>query len=154
MLGHFGVGKTSLVRRYVDSAFSEDYLVTIGVQVKKKELEINGEKVNLIIWDIEGNMAVSQARKSYLLGAQGFIYVFDVTRPETFENLAAEIDFLNSNYLDIPVEIVGNKTDLIVRDRIKEFFDQDEFEPCTFSSALNGENVENVFTKLSQKMLE
>ena len=52
MLGHFGVGKTSLVRRYVDSAFSEDYLVTMGVQVKKREIEFQGETIKLIIWEI------------------------------------------------------------------------------------------------------
>lgn len=65
ILGHFGVGKTSLIRRYVDSAFSEDYLVTVGVHVKKKEIDLHDEKVTLIIWDIEGNTAIDKARKSY-----------------------------------------------------------------------------------------
>ena len=58
LLGHFGVGKTSLVRRYIDSAFSEDYLVTVGVHVKKKDVVVNDEPVTLIIWDIEGNNSI------------------------------------------------------------------------------------------------
>ncbi|MEM7185395.1 MAG: GTP-binding protein, partial [Bacteroidota bacterium] len=50
LLGHFGVGKTSLLRRFVDEAFSEDYLVTVGVHVKKKAITINEQEVSLIIW--------------------------------------------------------------------------------------------------------
>lgn len=153
MLGHFGVGKTSLVRQFVDSAFSEDYLVTIGVQVKKKSLIVDGQPIDLIIWDIEGNMSLTQARKSYMLGAHGFIYVFDVTRPETFENLTDELQFLATHYPDVPREVVGNKTDLIVKDRIKDFFDQDAFAGCVFTSAKTSDNVEAVFEALSKNMM-
>lgn len=150
LLGHFGVGKTSLVRRFVDSAFSEDYLVTLGVHVKKKDVEINGEKVTLIIWDIEGNTSISKARKSYLAGSHGFLYVFDVTRPETFENLAEEMDFLTENYPTTPVCQIGNKSDLIVSENIKEFFDSEKFKNCDFTSAKSGKNVENVFIKITE----
>lgn len=152
MLGHFGVGKTSLVRRFVDSVFSEDYLVTLGVHVKKKEVEIDGEKITLILWDIEGNTSISKARKSYLLGSHGFIYVFDVSRPETFENLSEEMDFLKENYSKIPVSVVGNKSDLITTDQMEAFFKQDTFKDCEFTSAKKDENVENVFLKMTQQV--
>ena len=154
LLGHFGVGKTSLVRRYVDSAFGEDYLVTVGVHVKKKEIEINNEKITLIIWDIEGNTTVSKARKSYLLGTHGFLYVFDVTRPETYQNLTVEIDFLNKEYPSIPQCILGNKNDLISSEKIKIFFKNDLFKNCLFTSAKTGENVESAFLQIGASMIE
>ncbi|RMA66183.1 Rab family GTPase [Ulvibacter antarcticus] len=153
ILGHFGVGKTSLVRRFVDSMFSEDYLVTLGVQVKKKVVTIDDAKVTLIIWDIEGNSSISKARKSYLTGTHGFLYVFDVTRPETFENLEDEMDFLANNFPSIPVCKIGNKSDLLLTENAKEFFEQEQYKDCDFTSAKEGNNVENVFQKITKQML-
>jgi small GTP-binding protein len=153
LLGYFGVGKTSLVRRFVDSAFNEDYLVTVGVQVKKKEVSIDKEVISLIIWDIEGNQSISKVRESYMLGTNGFLYVFDVTRPETFEDLVTEISFLKENYPSIPIQIIGNKVDLIESEAIKDFFKKEEFKACNFTSAKYGNNVEEVFLKLTQLML-
>ena len=63
ILGQFGAGKTSLTRRFVDQAFSEDYLVTLGVQIKKKTLTLkNGDELSLIIWDIEGTRSEKDTR--------------------------------------------------------------------------------------------
>ena len=54
LLGHFGVGKSSLLRRFVENTFSDNYVVTIGVHIMKKEVMINNENVTLIVWDVEG----------------------------------------------------------------------------------------------------
>ncbi len=153
ILGHFGVGKTSLIRRYVDSAFSEDYLVTVGVHVKKKEIDLHDEKVTLIIWDVEGNTAIDKARKSYLLGSHGFLYVFDVSRQETYEQLAAEKAYLAEHYSNIPVCIIGNKSDLLIDDAHRAFFDSERFKDCYFTSAKTGEHVEDVFLELTKAMV-
>ena len=152
-LGHFGVGKTSLIRRYVDSIFSEDYLVTVGVHVKKKELDLNGEAVTLIIWDIEGNTAIEKARSSYLIGTHGFVYVFDVSRPETFENLEEEKAYLEKNYPNIPFIVVGNKTDLISSEERATNFSGSTFENCNFTSAKEGNNVAEIFTEIAARMV-
>jgi len=153
LLGHFGVGKTSLLRRFVDEAFSEDYLVTVGVHVKKKDVEINGDPLTLIIWDIEGNTSIDMARNSYLVGTHGFIYVFDITRPETYENISAELDYLNKNYKDIPYSLVGNKSDLFTNEFTERFFKDEAFEGCHFTSAKSGNNVEEMFGELAVKMM-
>tara|TARA_R110002072_G_scaffold22615_1_gene79228 strand:+ start:41883 stop:42368 length:486 start_codon:yes stop_codon:yes gene_type:complete len=153
LLGHFGVGKTSLVRRFVDSAFSEDYIVTMGVQVKKKEVEVGGQKIKLIIWDIEGNTSISKARKSYLIGSQGFIYVYDVTRPETFENLSSEKQYLNEIFPGVPVCSVGNKSDLIDSDQKENFIRNKIFENSIFTSAKTGENVERIFLEIAKNVI-
>ncbi len=154
ILGHFGVGKTSLIRQFVDSQFSEDYLVTVGVHVKKKNITIDNNDITLVIWDVEGNTSVDKARKSYLLGSNGFIYVFDITRPETYANLEAQIDYLKEHYPDVPFKTIGNKADLFGTSVSKEFFNTKPFEDCLFTSALTGENVENVFVQLTKKIIK
>ena len=151
LVGHFGVGKTSLLRRFVDEAFSEDYLVTVGVHVKKKDVRIDKESITLIIWDIEGNTSVEKARNSYLLGTDGFIYVFDITRPETYENINIELEYLAENYLDAPICMVGNKADLFTDEFSESFFKNDSFKGCYFTSAKTGNNVEAMFIEIAKK---
>ena len=153
ILGHFGVGKTSLIRQFVDAAFSEKYLVTVGVHVKKKEIIVNDEPITLVIWDIEGNSEISMARTSYLLGSHGFIYVFDVSRPETYTNLEEQMDYLKNHFPEIPVVVFGNKCDKFNADISKSFFEKSPFESCLFTSAKTGENVEEGFKQLTIKIL-
>ena len=154
ILGHFGVGKTSLIRQFVDSQFSEDYLVTVGVHVKKKSVTIDNNEITLVIWDIEGNTSIDKARKSYLLGSHGFIYVFDLTRPETYANLKDQLSYLNEEHSNVPVVVLGNKADQFGTTVSKEYFSTKEFEDCLFTSALKGENVDNAFVKLTKKIIE
>ena len=154
ILGHFGVGKTSLIRRFVDASFSEDYLVTVGVHVKKRDVVINNNPVTLVIWDIEGNSEISMARTSYLLGSNGFVYVFDVSRPETYANLESEMEYLKKNFSKVPVIIFGNKADKFGTEVSKSFFEESQFKECLFTSAKTGENVEEGFTQLTIKTLD
>jgi len=153
LLGHFGVGKTSLLRRFVDEAFSEDYLVTVGVHVKKKDVTVNGQEISLIIWDIEGNTSIDKARNSYLIGTQGFIYVFDITRPETYDNLESEIEYLTENHADTPFCLVGNKSDLFTDEFSQSFFKDEIYKDCHFTSAKSGDNVDSLFSDIASKML-
>ncbi|NQX77073.1 Rab family GTPase [Gilvibacter sp.] len=153
LIGHFGVGKTSLVRRYVDSAFSEDYLVTLGVQVKKKQIELDDNQVNLIIWDLEGNAKVENMRSSYMLGTDGFLYVFDLTRPITFNNLNENLEFIKKQYPKAPVKIVGNKADLFDGNDLDEFLTKNKLEQVITTSAKEGTNVATVFEELARELL-
>jgi len=153
LLGHFGVGKTSLIRRFVDNDFDTNYQVTIGVQVKKKEVSLEKDTVSLLIWDIEGNTAIEKARKTYLMGSSGFIYVFDLNRPETFENIASEMEYLENNYPNIPVILIGNKEDLIDSDEKKEYFLTNDINVDFFSSAKSGKGVNEMFHDISKKLI-
>ena len=113
LVGHFGVGKSSLIRRFVQNEFSDDYLVTIGVHILKKVITINNDQTTVIIWDIEGKEDIQKVRSSYLMGSSGFIYVIDPTRIHTYQNLNEELKFIAKNYSKIPVVTVANKSDLI-----------------------------------------
>lgn len=155
LIGHFGVGKTSLIRRFVENTFSEDYKVTIGVHISKKTIEISDNKtsVSLVIWDLEGQDDIRKTRASYLLGTHGFIYVFDLSRPETFKNLKSELSFLSENYPNIPVKVVGNKVDLVNKVYLTQY--TDTFKPLVgfFVSAKTGSRVETLFSKLARELI-
>lgn len=154
LIGHFGVGKTSLIRRFVENTFSEDYKVTIGVHISKKTIDIpEGEQISLIIWDLEGQDDIKKTRPSYLLGTNGFIYVFDLSRPVTFENLNSELAFLKKNFPTTPLKVVGNKMDLVNKIYLKEH--SSIFEPYVdfFVSAKTGSKVEKLFSKLAIELI-
>jgi len=87
LVGSFGVGKTSLITRFVNNEFSEDYISTIGVRVSTKEIQINNEPLKLLIWDIAGTQKDEKIPKAYFLGASAAMFVFDVSREETYVNI-------------------------------------------------------------------
>ena len=156
LLGHFGVGKSSLIRRFVENTFSEDYKVTIGVHIFKKNVAIpeKGTDVSLVIWDLEGNDDINNTRLSYLLGTHAFIYVYDVTRPTTYESLQSEINFLKEKQKNTPITVVGNKEDLVTKGFIKQ--QGDKFGSLTdmYVSAKTGDKVDILFSNLAQTLIK
>jgi Ras-related protein Rab-8A len=160
LLGDGGVGKTSLVKRYVYNKFDEKYHKTLGTTVSKKELIINkdGEKfrTKLIIWDIMGQNIFPQVIKGYLNNTSGVIFVCDLTVKSSFINLLEWIRLVFENTGDVTFVFLANKSDLG-----QEAFDHDEFEllaniygsPNFRTSALTGENVERSFLLLAEQIL-
>jgi small GTP-binding protein len=153
LVGHYGVGKSSLIRRFVQNIFSDSYQVTIGVHILKKTVSFKAEEITLVLWDIEGKENINQTRASYLLGTSGFIFVVDPTRDTTYQNLKEELNFLDRNYPKTPVIKLVNKSDLIDVEEFKKVLAIQQLEMDFFSSAKTGDNVENVFMQLVTKML-
>jgi len=150
VLGHFGVGKTSLIRRFVSDMFSDNYQVTIGVHITKKVVEITaGNTISLILWDLEGTDDISTIRSSYLLGTHGAVFVFDVTRPSTFQNLHEDLDAIADKLPSVPMIIVGNKTDLVDLTDLKIVLEENNIEYDFLSSAKTGSSVEDLFHKMA-----
>lgn len=150
LLGHFGVGKTSLFRRFVDNEFSEDYKVTLGVQIKKKVVEMpDGRELSMIIWDTEGHTDIEDTRKSYLLGSNAFIYVFDLTRIDTYKDLTKDLEYLEKNHPKVIIKTIGNKLDLVSEKEIQKKFDELNITVDCLTSAKTNKNVQNFFTDLS-----
>ena len=149
LLGDFSVGKTSLVRRYIDGAFDDKYLTTIGVKIAKKYFDIEGIEYELIIWDIEGSTPSKKISLGYYKGASGAICVADITRKETVENLKEHQKiFLNENPKG-KVVVAYNKADLLTEvEKTKISLDSHTF----FTSAKDDSGVEEVFLQL-MKML-
>ena len=152
LVGHFNVGKSSMIRRFVQNIFSDDYLVTIGVHILKKTILVDQTEVTLVIWDIEGKESVDTVRESYLMGTSGFVYVIDPTRIHTYENLASELKFLSKKYPKIPIVTVCNKADLVDIDQFTAEMTARELSFDFATSAKTGQNVENIFQELAKKM--
>ena len=112
LLGAFGVGKTSLVRRYVDTIFSDTYLTTVGVKIDKKMVTVGAEELALILWDIAGEDEVAAVRVTYLRGAAGYLLVVDGTRPETLDTAESIQRRIVAELGQVPFFVLLNKSDL------------------------------------------
>jgi len=150
VLGHFGVGKTSLIRRFVTDTFSDNYKVTIGVHITKKVVELSVDDiVSLILWDLEGTDDIKSIRKSYLLGTHGAVFVFDISRPSTFQNLKEDLKVVTEKVPNIPVMVVGNKSDLVEENELKNLFQEHDIAIDFLTSAKTGSAVNELFLKLA-----
>lgn len=153
LIGHFGVGKSSLLRRFVENTFTDNYVVTIGVHIMKKEVVVEQDRVTLIIWDVEGTDDFTKYRPSYLMGASSFIYVFDASRAVTYNDLKYNLDHLKDKYPHVPVHIIGNKVDLVDKDQVRENLKKQDIQHSYLSSAKTGENVEQLFQDVAAQLL-
>lgn len=153
LVGHFGVGKTSLIRRFVHQKFSDDYLTTIGVKIDKKVLNLDEMEVTLIIWDIAGETNQAKIPKSYQLGAHGVLYVFDISRPSTYQNLNEQLDYLKGVLPNAPVKVIGNKKDLLSEEKQQEVLKTIDHDGIYTTSAKTGEAVEEIFSELAKAMV-
>lgn len=153
LVGHFGVGKTSLVKRFVQEKFSEDYQTSIGVKVDKKVVKVGDAEVSLLIWDIAGEASLNTIPDSYLMGAHGGIYVFDYSREATYNNFADQLSIIRNKLSNVPMVLVGNKSDLVSEDVRNGILEEVGLEGVLSTSAKLGEGVEAIFEKLARKLI-
>jgi len=151
LLGNESVGKTSLVKRYVHSIFNDEYLTTIGIKISKKTVELKDVKVNLMLWDIAGDMMNKSLYNNYLQGAHGLLLVCDAMRPETHKSIIDETEkYLSKDFNSVETLIIINKSDLIEGD--KEAYLKD-YTYDFLTSAKQGDNVDLVFKELAEKII-
>lgn len=156
MLGGFSVGKTSLVRRYVQSVFSESYLTTVGVKIDKKTVELPDRVVSLILWDLAGEDDISSLRMSYLRGSAGYILVADGTRPSTLEVALSLRQRVEADCGPLPFVLLLNKIDLTAQwsiggAELQQLHDNGWW--VRRSSARTGEGVEDAFRDLATRVV-
>lgn len=160
VIGEAGVGKTSLIRRFVVDKFDDKYIVTIGTKTSKKILTLRdgGADVNLklIIWDILGQRTFPKLKESAYKGSNGAFVVLDLTKRETLETFESWLLSLYKVSGEIPVIVLANKNDL------KGEFGKKEIEklveaygfPLYLTSAKTGKNVNDAFYTLGKMMLK
>jgi len=154
MLGATGVGKTSLVRQFVQSVFSEKYHSTIGVKVDKKVVRLEKQEVTMMLWDLQGEDEDFKIKPSFLRGASGYILVVDLTDAKSLD-AAKRIQFMIEDEVgQVPFMVLFNKNDLT--DQIEldhEWMVEFAGEKVLRSSAKTGENVDEAFLGLAKKMV-
>jgi small GTP-binding protein len=155
LLGGFSVGKTSLVKRYVESIFSETYITTVGVKIDKKTVALPDRSVTLILWDIAGEDDISSMRMSYLRGLAGYLLVADGTRPSTLDVAMSLRRRVEAEHGQMPFALLVNKNDL----KDKWAFGTSDLEALArdgwwvrTTSARSGEGVEAAFSGLAARL--
>ena len=157
--GEGGVGKTTLLRRYVEGKFSEKTKITIGVEFFLKELNIDGKLVAIQLWDFGGQERFRFLLKGYVIGAKGALLMFDLTRPSTLNNLGEWVNICRSTNPNLPILFLGTKIDLVDEpsipddyiDELKKKFNLFDFLKI---SSKTGENIDFAFELLTREVLK
>ena len=154
LLGDFGVGKTSLVARFMRNTFSDKYLTTVGVKVDSREVATPGGARKLVVWDIAGKSALDTVSQSYIRGASGLILVADGTREPTLRSALYLQVQARTALGEVPAVLLVNKLDRV---------DDWEIKPATIAelrrtmpvfetSARTGDHVEAAFAALAERL--
>ncbi|MEY4903665.1 MAG: hypothetical protein RLZZ292_1480 [Bacteroidota bacterium] len=152
LTGSFAVGKTSLFNRFIYDQFDERYLTTIGVKVNKKAVVIDEKEVSILLWDIAGEISQDKVPVTYFLGTSGLIYVFDLTRPSTYANLASDIAYLQQKVPGAVIKVVANKRDLVTDEELEVVLGKLSIQPDIITSAKKGDNVEALFENMAREL--
>ena len=157
--GEGGVGKTSMVHRFVDDSFQTDYKSTIGTSIMKKECDFAGldSKVRFVIWDLAGQAQFKRVRQLYLPNAEAGILVYDVTRKDTFDNIKSWHNEAKDVSPTISLILVGNKIDLTENRVISKEQGEEMAKKLNLSyietSAKTGVNINDAFKMLALQMM-
>ena len=153
--GEGGVGKTSMVHRFVENAFQTDYKSTIGTSIMKKECDFEGlnSKVRFVLWDLAGQAQFKRVRQSYLSNAEAGILVYDVTRKDTLDKVENWFNEIKDVSPNISLILVANKVDLtedrVISTEMGEALAKNLNLSYIETSAKTGENINDAFKMLA-----
>ena len=156
--GDGGVGKTTLLHRYIERKFIISTKMTIGVEFFIKELEVDGKKILLQIWDFGGQERFRFLLNNYARGAKGALFLFDLTRPMSLEKIEDWLNIFRVEDQNVPILLIGSKLDLVNQMVIDEGFIEEIKEKYALFeflkvSSKTGENVDLAFHKIAEKIL-
>ena len=160
LVGETHVGKTSILLKFTEGKFDETHITTIGIDYKIKYITIDDIKVKLLIWDSAGQERFHSITQNYFKGAHGIIFVYDITKKESFENIKewikqAEHSATKKNYKKI---IVGNKTDCeeLREVELQQLVNLATKKKCSYveTSAKTGHNIVEIFNLLVSDLIK
>lgn len=161
MIGPANSGKTSIVRRYVDKKFNDDYKVTVGFDYMNKEITIGKKKINIQLWDTAGTEMFQSLSSSYYRNSYGALVVFDVLDRKSFESLNTWINYYREhrdhNYEEL-IYLIGNKIDskdrVISKKEAMDFMEENNLKEYYESSAKKGDNIDNIFNNIAKDLIK
>jgi small GTP-binding protein len=158
MLGDYSVGKTSLVRRYVEGKFDDHSLSTIGVKISRRIIQLSGQMpVNLLLWDLAGSEEFTGVQSNYLQGASGAFLVCDLTRIKTLAIIEVYARRIREISPRAALVIAGNKVDLEDQRQIADTelakLAEELNAAWIVTSAKTGAGVEEAFAEMAERIL-
>ncbi len=158
-IGESGVGKTCVLRRFVENKFLKNHLATIGIDFKTKTLNINNQEIKLKIWDTAGQERFRNITTQYYKGADGIVLVYDVTDEASFEKIRDWMDQISSNTQrdEIGLVLLGNKCDMdprVVTEDMGNKMAEDLKISYFETSALTGQGIKEAFEKLTRDIMQ
>ncbi|MBN2396609.1 MAG: GTP-binding protein [Candidatus Atribacteria bacterium] len=162
IFGDGGVGKTTLVNRYLTGNFNENMTMTIGVNFYIKEVIVNGQKVKLQIWDFAGERRFRTLFQGYVRGSMGGIFMYDVTRYTSLTNVQEWVNLFHKGtkkHIPAPLYMLGGKADLeekrsVPREDAMKTAETYGFTGFNECSAKSGQNVQKAFETLAELILK
>ncbi|CAF0724151.1 unnamed protein product [Didymodactylos carnosus] len=153
-----GVGKTCVLLRFCDSAFSTTFISTIGIDFKIRTIDLEGRKIKLQIWDTAGQerfKTITSSYTAYYRGAMGIMLVYDITSEKSFDNIKNWIRNIEEHAsADVERMLIGNKCDMADKRQVgREKSEQLAIEygiKFMETSAKANINVEEAFTTLAK----
>ena len=154
MLGDSEVGKSCFLMRYSDNVFVENYITTIGLDYKLKSIKLDsGKVIKVQLWDTAGQDKYRTIAKNYYKGSHGILLLYDTTKLSSFENIREWIQDIKQEVSEKAIIfLIGNKIDSTDKRKITK--EQEYKIPFFEASAKSGENVDEVFKALYQKIIE
>ncbi|CAJ0941556.1 unnamed protein product, partial [Mesorhabditis belari] len=158
IIGDSGVGKSSLLLRFADNTFTENYITTIGVDFKIRTVDVDGQRVKLQIWDTAGQERFRTITSTYYRGTHGVIVVYDVTSGESFGNVKRWLHEIDSNCENVQKILVGNKCEdsskrIVLESDARQFAETMNIRFFE-TSAKDNRNVEEMFSCITRLVLE
>ena len=157
LVGEPEVGKTSLIKRYVDNFFKDGYQITLGVDFLSKTVKMKDQEITYQIWDVAGQSGFTNFRHLYLKKAHGVFLVFDLTRPDpTYEKLDRWRADIKEQSPNAKVIVLGNKEDIAegkLPGSKEEILDRFSAHKFYETSAKTGTRVQEAFVQIGQLIL-
>ena len=157
ILGDSSVGKTSLLLQYAEGYFPSIYCATIGIEYKIKKINMNGTDINLQIWDTAGEERFRSITQNFMKGADGILYVYDITQKSSFDNLKTWISQSEEITDGFKKIIIGNKSDLekerrVPKEALKKFCEERNIKGIEVS-AKAGTKITEAFDILTKSII-
>ena len=162
VIGDSSVGKTSIISRYANGIFKEEYLATVGLDYYSKEEIFDNKTIQVKIWDTAGQERFQSLTQNYFRNAEGVLLAYDITNTESFDNLKNWIKSIKTNIegknIFIPVIIIGNKIDMedsreIEKENAEKFAKENNYKYFE-TSAKTGEGIDKAIRELVSQILK